>query len=133
MKIYTSIKGKLSLTPADPPRPAGRYVFQRVRAGLGNITSEPARNMQLRAHVIPIDPKTPAQLSRRSLFAQAVLAWQSATPEQKAEAATAGVDARLPAYQWFVGDYIRHANPASGTTWDGGATTWDGGATTWDI
>jgi len=107
VKIYTSIKGNLSLTPTDPPRQAGLYVFQRVRRGLGNITADKNRGMQLRRHVVPRDPKTPAQLARRSKFAQAIIAWRSASPQQKTDAAAAGARVGLPGYQWFLGAYIR--------------------------
>ena len=67
----------LTFTPDDPPRPFGKYVFQRVKPGLGNISGRSGLDLQLRAHVIPLDPKTPAQLARRALFAAAVGRWRS--------------------------------------------------------
>jgi hypothetical protein len=69
----------LTFKPTNPPRPQGKYVFQRVRPGLGNVAGFPGAYLQLRAHVIPFDPKTPAQIARRDLMRAAVARYR--TPE----------------------------------------------------
>jgi hypothetical protein len=111
MKTLLSIKGTLTFEPTDPPRVLGKYVYQRVAPGLGNVTSDPTRSLQLRAHVTPTDPSTAPQLARRALFSQAVAAWQALSPSEKdtwrPEAAKRG----LPAYQFFLSRHIRDNAP----------------------
>jgi len=62
----------------------GNRVYQRVRAGLGNVPGDPTRSLQNRAYVIPTPCATPAQLARRARFATAVAAWHTLAPEEKA-------------------------------------------------
>lgn len=79
------ITQSLTFTPDNPPRPHGRYTFQRVRPGLGNVPSRPSLDLQLRRHVVPLDPKTPAQIARRDLMRAAVARWRASTSQDKAE------------------------------------------------
>lgn len=102
-----SIRGTLSFCPVNPPRPCGKYVYQRVRAGLGNVAGIANDDLQLRAYVIPTDPQTPAQLARRAVFADAVAGWQSLTPAQRDIWRIAGAGRNLPAYQTYVSAYLR--------------------------
>jgi len=77
------ITGTLKIQPpgtSDPPR---KMVFQRVRAGLGNLPDFPGLNVQLRQHVIPVDPKTSAQIARRDLMRAAVAFWHASTTQDK--------------------------------------------------
>ncbi len=71
----------LTFKPDDPLLPFGKYVFQRVAPGKGNLPEFVGVNLQLRRHVIPLDPQTPAQLGRRALARAAVQRWRD-TPEQ---------------------------------------------------
>lgn len=65
--------------------PLLKWVYQRVHPDYGNLPSPIAAGLQIRAHVIPYDPETPAQLSRRELFRLAVLDYQGLTqPERDA-------------------------------------------------
>lgn len=69
----------------DPANP-GQYikkVAQRTAKGRGNAPGFADRAQQIRAHVIPADPKTPAQLARRAAFAAAMAGWSALTPAQK--------------------------------------------------
>lgn len=77
------VRGTLYLQ--DPPDglPPGRYTFQKTAAGHGNIEGFAHADMQLRRHVVPADPKTSAQLARRTAFAAAVASWHAATQEQR--------------------------------------------------
>lgn len=77
------ITQSLNFEPVDPPRPAGRYTYQRVKPGLGNVTGRQERDLQLRTHVIPFDPMTPAQIARRDLMRAAVAFWHVATSQDK--------------------------------------------------
>lgn len=76
--------GTISLTPTDPPRPAGRYVYQRTLAGHGNVLSDPTRRLQLRRWVSGANPNTPAQQARRAIVRNAVIAWHGFTMPEKA-------------------------------------------------
>ena len=67
----------LTFKPDNPLLPHGKYVFQRVAPGKGNLPDRPALDLQLRRHVIPLDPMTPAQIARRDLFRAAVARWRS--------------------------------------------------------
>jgi hypothetical protein len=78
------LAGILWVAAADPAQPPIKKVAQRVGLGLGNVPGDPARRQQIRAHVIPLDPKTPAQLARRAHFAAAMAAWASLDPSQRA-------------------------------------------------
>lgn len=112
--------------------PTGKVTFQRVRAGFGNLRGFGAYNLQMRAHVIPADPKTPAQLQRRAIMALAVAAWKAAAPEVKALFVPAAKARNITPYMAFVSQYLKSYVPTSESIWDGGASTWDSGATQWD-
>lgn len=77
------ITGSLNLTNPPPGKSPGRYVYQRTAKGKGNMPLSETHDLQLRAHVIPADPKTPAQLARRAAFAAAVASWHAATAEDR--------------------------------------------------
>lgn len=100
-------RGKLNFCPVSPPRPCGAYVYQLTGYGKGNVPGDPHRRLQLRAYVIPIDPKTPAQLARRATFAAAVAAWHGLSPAQKASYARRGKSRNLPGYNLFISAYLR--------------------------
>ena len=97
----------------DPNAPPVRMVMQRTGAGFGNVEGIPGQKLQLRAHIIPYDPKTPAQLARRALFAAAQAAWYALTPAERATW-TADADAyALTGRQYFTRRYMAsHAAPA---------------------
>lgn len=98
----------------DPAAPPVRMVMQRTGEGFGNVEGIPGQKLQLRAHVIPHDPKTPAQLARRALFAAAQAAWYALTLPERATW-TADADAyALTGRQYFTRRYMAsHAAPAT--------------------
>lgn len=133
--MLLSITGKLHTTPEDPPRPAGRYVYQRCASGTGNIPSDDTGRSMVRRHVYPTNPRTPAQMAHRGRMAAAVRAWHAATPAERASYAPAASKRGLSAYHLFVADYIR-THPATAysawrTMWDDDRTGWDSGKTDW--
>lgn len=77
------IRGTITLENPPAGGSPGRYVFQRVGQGFGNLPGGDGYDMQIRRHVIPADPQTPAQLARRAAFAAAVASWHAATPEER--------------------------------------------------
>lgn len=104
---FLSITGTLSFCPTNPPRPCGKYVYQRVAPGLGNVEGVPLDNLQLRAYVIPADPKTPAQLARRNLFSLAVSGWHSLTEEQRWAWRDAGARRNISSFNAYISAYLR--------------------------
>jgi hypothetical protein len=79
------VTGTLTMTPPGTNLAPRKMVFQRVRQGLGNILGRPHADLQLRAHVVPADPKTTAQIARRDLMAAAVTRWHASTASDKSE------------------------------------------------
>lgn len=61
----------------------GDKVYQRCTPGAGNISNGGKYDMLERAYVIPVDPRTPAQIARRQLFAEAMSQWAAMSQEQR--------------------------------------------------
>lgn len=106
--LTLQIAGKITLTEAAPGRPAGTYVYQRTAPGLGNIPADPRKALQLRRHVIPTDPATPAQQQRRATLAAAVQAWHDLTPTARQAWAPQAKEAGLSIYNAFLSDYLKN-------------------------
>lgn len=86
VKIKTEvldIRGTVTECPPVAPLVCEKVVYQKVRAGLGNISNGGRYDRQRRAWVKPHDPMTPAQLARRAKFADAVATWHVMSEEQK--------------------------------------------------
>lgn len=98
----------LTFKPADPLLPLGKYVFQRVRPGYGNLPDRPALDLQLRRHVIPIDPKTAAQMARRALFAAAVARWRAPIGDDMERWKTNAQNRSIPVFNAAVSDVLRN-------------------------
>lgn len=97
----------------DPQAPPVRMVMQRTGAGFGNVEGIPGATLQLRAHVVPYDPKTPAQLARRALFADAQAAWYALDPAERATWTADAAPLSLTGRQLFTRSYMAaHASPA---------------------
>lgn len=84
-----------------------KWVYQRVGKFFGNIPTRRRYGLQLRRHVIPADPQTPAQLARRQLFADAILAWRALSPAEKKEWTVRGRGRALPGYQFFLSTVLK--------------------------
>jgi hypothetical protein len=125
LKICLNVRGTLRIG-------TGKVVYQKTFDYLNNRRTFGGKPIQIRAHVIPFDPKTPAQISQRSKLAQAVAEWHTATPEQRQQYAYKARSKKISVYMAFIGETMRKINPILGTIWDLGATTWDNGATIWD-
>lgn len=110
--------------------PRQRMVYQRVLPPQANAGMVGQYGLQLRRHVIPADPRSPAQVARREQFANAVAAWQQLSPAEKVVWQRAARNKQMSGYNHFLGSWLRGQHPPS--EWDGGATTWDGGDTVWD-
>lgn len=101
------VLGKLTFEPSDPPRPAGTYVLQRVKAGLGNVASDPTGTLQVRLHVLPVDARSPAQLARRDRVRHANAAWHALTPAEVAYWKKRGASRHITGYNAYVSAWLR--------------------------
>lgn len=99
-----------TLTEPDPQNPAQsvKVVYQTTAPGAGNISNGGKFDRQRRAHVIPKDPKTPAQLQRRARMAAAVAAWKLATPEDRSAYAEAARIRRITVCNAFISAFLRN-------------------------
>lgn len=101
-------RGRITCEPGLPDKPLALYVYQRVAKGLGNIPESRHKDLQVRAHVIPFDPKTPSQITNRDRFRQAILEWRLLSPEEKKEWTKKGKSRRLPGYQAFLSNTMKY-------------------------
>jgi hypothetical protein len=101
------VLGKLTFEPTDPPRPAGQYVLQRVKAGHGNVASDPTGTLQVRAYVTGTNPRTPAQLALRARVRAGNVAWHALTDAEKAEWKPEGEARRITGYNAFISAFLR--------------------------
>jgi hypothetical protein len=117
--------------PTDPGT-ITRYVYQQTTPQFANLRIPESPNWQKRLWVPTPNPNTPAQITARNRFRNAVEHWQALTPLQKAELAPSAKFARLPAYQYAIKLYLA-ANPMPGpVVWDRTPSVWDAAASTWD-
>ncbi len=96
----------LTFKPDDPTLPLGKYVFQRVRPGLGNLPDRPHLDLQLRRHVIPTDPQTIAQIARRDLFRAAVARWRAPLPGDLDRWKTTAQNRSIPVFNAALSDVL---------------------------
>ncbi len=104
---HLDIRG--TLQEPDPANPAQsvKVVYQKVAPGAGNISNGGAFDRQRRAHVVPTDPKTPAQVARRTKMAAAVEAWHNASPENRRAYAEAAKVRRISIFNAFISHFLR--------------------------
>lgn len=125
--------GTISITPTNPQRPAGKYVYQRVRRGLGNVVGHPNRALQLRSHVIPFDPRTLAQRRQRAHMRNAVSAYHAATEQEKRAHHADAIVRQVTDFNAFVSNWMQENPLPTGADWDTGASNWDTSTSMWDL
>jgi hypothetical protein len=123
----------ITITPTNPPRAHGKYVYQRVAKGVGNVVGYPHRALQLRRHVIPYDPKTSKQIRQRTHFKNAVTAWHAASESERSTAHAVAEQKNTTLFTAYISKWMKENPLPQGTLWDGGSTVWDSGATVWDV
>jgi hypothetical protein len=87
--------------------PTGRTTFQKTGRGFGNISNGGKFDRQQRRHVIPADPKTPAQITRRVKLAAATNAWHSLTTPEKKAARMRGAARSITGFNQFISEYMK--------------------------
>lgn len=90
-----------------------RITYQRVLKGMGNIPlpSSDRYDLSRYAYRNPGNPKTPAQIYRQTLMAQAHAAWQGFNDQQRQEWKERGKARGLPGYHTWISYYLRTAPP----------------------
>lgn len=97
-----AIRGTIWTAPCDPPRPYGRYVYQRTAPGWGNVTADPTHRTQVRVWRPTPNPNTiPQQLVRARLRA-AVSAWRAMSPAEHETWRVAGQRDGRPGYHQYM-------------------------------
>jgi hypothetical protein len=129
---FKKITGILFCTPPVGGKPEAKYVFQKTRAGHGNMPGDKTQSMQCRLWVKGTTTYTAEQKKNRGRFALGVAAWHALQPAEKQQWRTNANKTRLNGFQLFMRVWCRTTAQPSHTIWDFGATTWDSNTTTWD-
>jgi len=126
------LTGTLSCVPLNTTKPFTKYVFQRTRAGHGNVITDTARKQQVRIWVKGTPSFSSAQTGARGRLALAVGAWQALDANSKKTWQDQASNTGLNAFQLFIKNYCNTHAPAAHTIWDKGNTTWDSNTTFFD-
>jgi hypothetical protein len=126
------LTGIFTGVPPGTSLPAGKYVFQKTVAGLGNITSDRSGRQQVRRWVRGTPTNTPLQQPQRARFARGVAAWHALSPEQKEAWRVPSRALGLNRFQGFMRTWCRTEPIQSVTVWDNSTTAWTGSGTIFD-
>jgi len=103
-------RGKITQTKTGDSGPL-LWVYQRTHPDHGNVRQVGSYGLQLRRHVIPYDPKTPAQIARRATFRDAVQSWQALDHATKEQWKRAARSSQRSGYNHFI-SYTMRGIPA---------------------
>lgn len=96
-----------TITEVDPVTKATeKVVYQRTSYLAPNLPPINGRPMQRRRHVIPHNPRTPAQTVRRGKFADAVTAWQVLPIADKVMYGRRASKQARTGYNLFISEYL---------------------------
>jgi hypothetical protein len=85
----------------------GNRVYQRTKAGLGNVPSDPSRTLQNRAYVAHPNSSTPAQIARRQKFRAAAFSWRDQSPATQADYEQRASTRGVTGYNLWISEYLR--------------------------
>jgi len=100
---YLDINGTITENGPTPEK----VVYQSVAPGTGNLPGNGTWNKQRRRHVIPADPKTPAQMNHRAAFAAAVAAWHLMPPNERDLWLPAAKQKSLTTFNAYLSDALK--------------------------
>jgi hypothetical protein len=106
-KLCISLHGTLSGVPYGTSLPNGKYVYQKVAPGLGNDPTDATATQQIRRHVVPQDPQTPAQLVQRAKMLAAMNAWRALSPEAIAGWRMRAKKRSTTGFHFFISQHLR--------------------------
>lgn len=112
--INLLITGTLTMSPPGTQDQPKKFVYQRVAMDKGNLPPKSNTGHQLRAHVIPFDPKTSAQIARRDLMRAAVLRWRSPMEGDMETWKRIAVRRNIPIFNAAVSDILKHYHLENG-------------------
>lgn len=104
-KLTTLITGKITL--ADPEGQPAEYVYQRTRAGTGNLRLNESNDRLLRRFVPRIDNPTAGQRPVRQRFQDAIAIWNALSPEEKADYHHRARSLPMTGYNLFHQEYAK--------------------------
>jgi hypothetical protein len=133
IKPALSLTGTLTGTPGGMALPFGKYVYQKCGFGLGNVSGDKTKRLQVRKWVTNNGGNSAAHSRNRARFAAGVRAWQALDEASKEAWRAPALKLHLNRFNGFMKNWCLTAAIPTGTTWDDGRTTWDAGRTTWDI
>lgn len=138
-KLGLDFRGTVTLPPDATHPTARKVVFQGASHQTANYWTKTGQPRKIRAHVVPLDPKTAPQLARRAHMRAGVLIWQAMTTEQKAQWRKIAEQRGITGYNAFCSHWLKQYQPpnaamwdAENAAWDNGAASWDNGAATWE-
>lgn len=105
--ISTDMRGTLTLYDDTYAHTPFKVVFQGCAEASANFHNSLGKPMMHRAYVIPFDPKTPAQITRRRKMADAVIAWRNATNQIKSSFVLDAQARQISTFNAFVSHYLR--------------------------
>jgi hypothetical protein len=127
------LKGVLTCEPINTALPMRKYVFQKTRAGHGNVPGDTTKTQQVRIWVRGANPRTELQKPGRIKFAVGVGNWQAMSEIEKAAWDLQQPGRWLNRFQQYMRWWmISGVLPLLGD-WDDGASSWDGGDSVWDV
>lgn len=109
--ICLDIRGTLTIDDPQAPGQTRKVVYQGTTAYSANIPGTDARPRMIRAHVIPYDPRTAAQLEQRARIRAAVEAWQALTMQEQTTWRTKAKGKQLTGYQLFCKNHMTESAP----------------------
>lgn len=105
--IGLELTGILTGIPPGTDLPPGKYVFQKTKAGLGNVPGDRKRRHQVRVWTAGTNPNTPGQQINRATFAEGVAAWHLLSPAQKETWRVPAEKLRLNNFQLWMRHWMR--------------------------
>ena len=85
--------------------------FQLSGAIGGIVFCQRGNGVYARAHVVPRDPKSPAQLDRRRHFGAAVVAWRALSDSDKQAWRNRAAREERTGYHMFLADFMAKSVP----------------------
>lgn len=131
-KLALSMLGKITIADAQAQGGRREMVIQRVKPGLGNMSHDPTRTLQLRANSGPTMPPSQDQLARRAWHRAGTTQWHTLTDAERQAWRRAAGPFRRTGYTHFLSLWMHAFSPESTSMWDNGETVWDVSITAWD-
>lgn len=88
-----------------------KKVLQRTAYGLGNVSCDNTKRLQLRRWRKTPNPNTPKQQAVRQIFRDAISAYRVATAAEIESAKETGRKKQLPVYHSFISNYLKTHKP----------------------